>query len=318
MKICPFSFHHLNYLTAWISHPPSLCLLFLLPLSHHCCLLAAHLLTLSPPSVRGVRRRSASLHQCGWRIPHLRLQPLSPGLHLGPPTLRLHPVSQLPRLHRRPSAHQLHQAPSSLRLRPGQSSPHLHLWTPLLRLRLVAPSLRLCGPPPSRGHSLGPLSLRLRRGPPDLRLRLGRQSLGLRLGPPDPRCRPGSSALRLRLGLYHHLLRLRRSAPWCRQPFLHHGSSLHRLHREVPSWLRSGSHLAPPAPALSCLLLGSSLHHHLLGLFRHHPGLHLLPSSRESVLRRSPLLGLYILFSCLSARGRAFREGEVMSHPWTV
>ncbi|KAI2665793.1 Accumulation-associated protein [Labeo rohita] len=41
--------------------------------------------------------------------------------------------------------------------------------------------------------------------------------------PPGPSgssvCRQGSSALRLRLGLYHHLLHLRRSAPWSRQPF---------------------------------------------------------------------------------------------------
>ncbi|KAI2654645.1 Zinc metalloprotease ZmpB [Labeo rohita] len=53
-------------------------------------------------------------------------------------------------------------------------------------------------------------------------------------------CRPGSSALRLCLGLLRQQLCLCRSAPWSRQPFFHHGSSLHRLHRGS-SWLRSGS-----------------------------------------------------------------------------
>ncbi|KAL0150393.1 hypothetical protein M9458_054210, partial [Cirrhinus mrigala] len=75
-------------------------------------------LTLSPPSVRWARRGSASLHRRhGWRIPHLRLQPHSPGLCLGPSTQRLHPGSHLPCFHHHPSVHQLHRAPSSLRLR---------------------------------------------------------------------------------------------------------------------------------------------------------------------------------------------------------
>ncbi|KAI2665753.1 IgA FC receptor [Labeo rohita] len=104
-------------------------------------------------------------------------------------------------------------APSSPPSPVGPPAPPGSIIPPAPPWSVVAP---LCGPPPSRGHSLGPLSLRLRRGPPDLRLRLGRQSLGLRLGPPDPQGRPGSSTLRLRLGLYHHLLRLRRSAPWSR------------------------------------------------------------------------------------------------------
>ncbi|KAI2655727.1 FMRFamide-related peptides type HF-4 [Labeo rohita] len=134
----------------------------------------------------------------------------------------------------------------------------------LLRLRLVTPSHRLLRTPPSLRHSLHPLSLRLRRRPPDLRLRLGRQSLGLRLGPPDPRCRPGSSALLLRLRLLRQRLRLSRSAPWSRQPFLHHGSSLRRLHRGSSSWLRSGSPSASPAPGPSCFLLGSFHLHHPL------------------------------------------------------
>ncbi|KAL0149931.1 hypothetical protein M9458_054763, partial [Cirrhinus mrigala] len=46
------------------------------------------------------------------RIPRLCLQPLSPGLHLGPQTQRLCPGYWLPRLHHRLSAHQLHRAPS--------------------------------------------------------------------------------------------------------------------------------------------------------------------------------------------------------------
>ncbi len=49
------------------------------------------------------------------------------------------------------------------------------------------------------------------------------------------------------------------SAPWSHQPFLHHGSSLRQLQRGPPSWLWSGSCLAPPALAPACRLLGSSL-----------------------------------------------------------
>ncbi|KAI2650613.1 FMRFamide-related peptides type HF-4 [Labeo rohita] len=216
----------------------------------------------------------------------------SPELRLGPPTLRLHHGSQRPRLHCRPSVHQLHWAPSSFRLRPGRSSSLRHLRTLFVRLRLVTPSHRLLRTPPSLWHSLHPLSLRLRRGPPDLRLRLGRQSLGLRLGPPDPRCRPGSSALRLRLGLLRQRLRLRRSAPWSRQPFLHHGSSLRRLHRGSSSWLRSGSPSASPAPGPSCFLLGSF---HL----RHPPGLcyvYLNCLSGHGLLNRPPTLLFFFLY----------------------
>ncbi|KAI2657387.1 Opioid growth factor receptor [Labeo rohita] len=109
-------------------------------------------------------------------------------------------------------------------------------------------------PPAQPPSSVAPAPPRT-SGSPDLRLRLGRQSLGLRLGPPDPRCRPGSSALRL--GLLRQRLRLHRSAPWSRQPFLHHGSSLRRLHRGSLSCLRSGSPSASPAPGPSCFLLGS-------------------------------------------------------------
>ncbi len=141
-------------------------------------------------------------------------------------------------------------------------------------------SLRLCQAPPSLWLHLGPLSLRLHRSLPDPRLRLGRLSHLLRLGPPDPPHCPGSSALRLHLGLHLHLLRHRRSAPWSRQPFLHHISSLRWLHRGPPSWLRPGSRLVPPAPSPSCSLSGTSLR--LI-----HPGLWLLSSSQVSVLRRS-------------------------------
>ncbi len=77
------------------------------------------------------------------------------------------------------------------------------------------------------------LRLRLCQAPPSLRLHLSSRSHLFRLGPPDPLHHPGSSALRLCLGL---LLR-HWSAPWSRQPFLHHGSSLCRLHRGLPSWL---------------------------------------------------------------------------------
>ncbi len=64
--------------------PPTLLLLLPPPLW-------APQLTLSPPSVRGEHHRSANLHcRRGWRTPCLRLQPLSPGLCLGPSTQRLH------------------------------------------------------------------------------------------------------------------------------------------------------------------------------------------------------------------------------------
>ncbi|KAI2655843.1 Chromatin-remodeling ATPase INO80 [Labeo rohita] len=58
----------------------------------------------------------------GRRIPRLRLQPPSPGLHLDPPTQRLRSGSWLPPLHHGPSAHQLHWALLSLRLRLGLHS----------------------------------------------------------------------------------------------------------------------------------------------------------------------------------------------------
>ncbi len=70
----------------------------------------------------------------------------------------------------------------------------------------------------------------------------------------------------------HHII-IRQLAPWSCQPFLHHGSSLHWLPCGLPFWLRSGSHLVPPAPGSSlhlllpgssCLLRGSSLRRGLL------------------------------------------------------
>ncbi|KAI2668420.1 DNA ligase 3 [Labeo rohita] len=130
-------------LSACLDFPPSLSCLFhsSLPQPRHLCLLTAPLPTLSPQSVRWARRGFSSFHRFrDWRIPHLRLQPPSPGLHLCPPIQRLHPGSCLPRLHRRLLVHQLHWAPSFLRLCLGRSSSRHCLRTPLLRLRLVAPS----------------------------------------------------------------------------------------------------------------------------------------------------------------------------------
>ncbi len=85
------------------------------------------------------------------------------------------------------------------------------------------------------------------------RLCIGRLSHLLCLGPMDPPWGPCSSALHLCLWLLHHLL--------CHigQPFLLHGSSLHRLHHGLSSWLWPGSHLAAPAPSPSCCLPGSFL-----------------------------------------------------------
>ncbi|KAL0199630.1 hypothetical protein M9458_002817, partial [Cirrhinus mrigala] len=87
-------------------------------------------------------------------------------------------------------------------------------------------------------------------------------------------------------------------------------SSLRRLHHESPFWLWSGSHLAPPAPSLSCFLPGSSLH-------RHHPGL--WPSPGCSSFSRASFQ-VPTRSSCVvnAARGRAFWEGGDMSHPWLV
>ncbi|KAL0170432.1 hypothetical protein M9458_035028, partial [Cirrhinus mrigala] len=148
-------------------------------------------------------------------------------------------------------------------------------------------SLQLCQAPPSLRLHLSPLLLQLHHSLPDSRLHLGRLSHLFHLSPPDPPHHPGSSALRLRLRLRLLLLHHQRLAPWSRQPFLHHGSSLHRLHCGSPSWLWPGSRLAPPAPSPSCLLPGSSLRLiypssscflHGSSLHRLHPGL-CLPSS---------------------------------------
>ncbi|KAI2660142.1 Cytochrome c biogenesis protein CcsA [Labeo rohita] len=209
---------------------------------------------LSPPD-----SPAAHPQLCGglnWRIPRLRLQPLSPGLRLSPSTQQLHPGSQLPRLHRRPSFHQLHRAPSSLRLRLGRSSSRHRLKTPLLWLHLVTLSHRLHWAPPSLQLRLSPLSLRPLCGPMDLQLHLGRQSLGLCLGPPDPQChpRPIASPSPSRappppvpppsVGPLESSALL---PPW-------HDSSFRRLRRGLPSWLRSGSRLAAPAQSPFCLL----------------------------------------------------------------
>ncbi len=148
----------------------------------------------------------------------------------------------------------------------GLPRPSARLGTPL-----VPPSLRLSQAPPSL--HLGPLSLRLHRGLPDPRLLLSHRSHLFCLGPPDPPRHTGSSALRLRIGLH-----------------LHHGSSLRRLHPGSPSWLGSGSCLAPPAP--SCLFPGSSL-------CLIHPGLCLSSSSCMSFLCLN--LHLYCLPAFLPA-----------------
>ncbi len=160
-------------------HTPSLTPLIILnsrpaSLSHHLCtspqhrrrcLLSAPLLTFGPPSVWWDRRGSASLHrQHGWRIPCLRLQPLSPGLRFGLSTQRLHHGTKLPPLRRGPSVHLLRWAPSSLRLCLGQSLTIRYLGTPIFLLCLVPPSLQLCQ---------APISLRLHRTLPDPRFHLG-------------------------------------------------------------------------------------------------------------------------------------------------
>ncbi len=203
-------------------------------------------------------------------------------------------------------------------------------------------SLQLCQASPSLQLHLAPQSLRLHCVLPDPCLRLGRRRHLPCLGPPDPRCRPGSSALRLHLGLLHHLLRRHRSAPWSRQPFLHHGSFLRRLHCGPPSWLWPGSRLAPPAPSPSCLCPGSSLrlirpgsYCFIPGSFLqlHHPGLcisssswssgHLLNLLQSPFSIPRPLLcpppkspSVTPFFS--AARGHAFWEVGDLSHPRTV
>ncbi|KAL0200102.1 hypothetical protein M9458_003289, partial [Cirrhinus mrigala] len=119
---------------------------------------------------------------------------------------------------------------------------------------------------------------------------------------PQPHRAPSTPLIRLRFVAPSHQLSSSQSSvapappqtsgspprspePWIslhRQPFLHHGSSLCRLHCGPPSWLRPGSPLAPPAPGPFCLHPGSSLRLIcpepfclLLGssLCRHHHGL---------------------------------------------
>ncbi len=108
---------------------------------------------------------------------------------------------------------------------------------------------------------------------PDSCLRLSRQSHQLRRGLPDPQrypCLVGYPSPPR--APPPHLLRLPSVGnPEC-QPFLHHGSSFRELYHEPPSWLWSGSHLAPPAPSPSCLFPGSSLHLIHPGSFCHRPG----------------------------------------------
>ncbi len=157
-------------------------------------------------------------------------------------------------------------------------------------------------------HSSGyTSSLWLCQAPPSLRLHLCR-SASVPSAPPEPPHCPGLLALCLRLGVLYHLLRRRQSAPLNRQPFLHHGSSLCRLHHGSPSWLWPGSCQGPAwllllqvppvssfhlvFPGFSCLCPGSSLHHL-------HPGFCVFSSSRMPVLH--PNLHLYCLPACLPA-----------------
>ncbi len=139
--------------------------------------------------------------------------------------------------------------------------PFVYLWTPLLGLHFVplAPSGSFIpsAPPIS---SVSPAPPRPPRSTPPRRSRWHHL---LHLGPPDPPRPPCSSALRLSLG---HLLRYRWSAPWSRQPFLLHCSSLRWLYCGPSLWEWPRSHQAPPAPGPSCLFPGSSLLRRPLGL----------------------------------------------------
>ncbi len=91
-----------------------------------------------------------SLHRRrDWRIPCLRLQPLSPRLRLGPSTQRLHHSYLLHPLHHGSSVHLSHRAPWSLWLRLGLSLTISCLGTPLLWLRLVPLFLLLHLVPPT-------------------------------------------------------------------------------------------------------------------------------------------------------------------------
>ncbi|KAI2650157.1 Transcription elongation regulator 1 [Labeo rohita] len=130
--------------------------------------------------------------------------------------------------------------------------------------------------------------------------------------PSAPSSHPGSSALRLCLRLLLHLLCCLRSAPWSRQPYLHYGSFLRRIHHWSRSWSQPGSHLAPP-----WLLPPSGP-----------PWLQLFPPSVVSTLESAILLPgvrpppvpppkfLSVPpFVVPTVRGCAFREGGELLHP---
>ncbi len=120
---------------------------------------------------------------------------------------------------------------------PGSLVPLALPWSagdlPFSRDSSPLPAPHRCFPPAPLGSFLlsAPPRSSVTLAPPrisvsSLYLRLGRQSPWLHPGPPDPRHPPGSLALRLHLGLLHHLLCRCWSAPWSRQPSLHHCSSL--------------------------------------------------------------------------------------------
>lgn len=136
----------------------------------------------------------------------------------------------------------LPQAPSSLLALPSWFCCRL----PGLRLHLSCPTVRPC---------LGPHSLWCHLVLPGHRLHLGPSSRWLHLEPPGQRCHPGPSSSCFFWGLHLVQLHLCRSASrLCPggPSVLHLGSSIHRLHRDVPPL---------------CKLLQFPVHHQCLVLF---------------------------------------------------
>lgn len=93
-----------------------------------------------PPHLPKPASSSSTQLRLGIRIIHLRFQPLSPRLHLGPLTHQLCLGCMLPHLHLDPSSYHFRWAKSFPRLRLGQASNYTPVIHPFGYTRLRLPS----------------------------------------------------------------------------------------------------------------------------------------------------------------------------------